>query len=471
MRYFLILLILVFSPEQLLAEKISSSDFAAGYYLEVGQKGPVYSLELPEDVYRTVKSAELSDVRVFNGAGEVVPHEFRMVKTDPKTLRDKENIPFFPLYQTSASNEQTGFLFQVSRDSAGAIVNIKPDPEVNVLDRKLTGYLLDLSDLQKTASELEFYWQKDTDSSVFSVSIQQSSDLIRWMPLVHRATLAYLQFSGQKVERRTVHLPRQPLKYLKLTWMESHQALRLTEISSSSRVIEARRKHRWISLYNGKVREKDDQLMLDFATSYRLPTSSVQIRFPETNSIARLSVQSRPDADATWRIRCEQVFHDLSFEGAAIQNEPCRFASTADSLWRVVVKQDGAGLLSDKKKVSLLLGWQPSELLFVGRGTPPYLLAFGSGKPALLDTNPNTGMLQQAMKMESSSQMIGRAALGKRITLGGESALQSPTQPVPWKKWLLWIVLVLGVGLLAFMVRSLTKEIRTAEEKRVSEER
>jgi hypothetical protein len=220
MRYFLILLILVFSPEQLLAEKISSSDFAAGYYLEVGPKGPVYSLELPEDVYRTVKSAELSDVRVFNGAGEVVPHEFRMVKTDPKTLRDKENIPFFPLYQTSASNEQAGFLFQVSRDSAGAIVNIKPDPEVNVLD-----------------------------------------------------------------------------------------------------------------------------------------------------------------------------------------------------------------------------------------------------------TNPNTGMLQQAIKMESSSQMIGRAALGKRITLGGESALQSPTQPVPWKKWLLWIVLLLGVGLLAFMVRSLTKEIRTAEEKRVSEER
>jgi hypothetical protein len=36
---------------------------------------------------------------------------------------------------------------------------------------------------------------------------------------------------------------------------------------------------------------------------------------------------------------------------------------------------------------------------------------------------------------------------------------------------LLWAVLLLGIGLLAFMVRNLTKEMKAAEEKRVSEER
>lgn len=470
MRYFLILLILLFSTNPLLAEEISIRDFAAGYYLEVGKKGAIYSLELPEDVYRTVKTAALSDIRVFNGAGEMVPHGLRTVKTDPKTLRDKVAIPFFPLFGTSAVSEQAEFSLQVARDSGGAIVNIMSDSKVDLERQKITGYLLDLSSLPKAASELEFFWDKEIVSSVFTVNIQQSSDLVRWTPLVHKATLADLQFGGQQVERRIVHLPRQAQKYLKLTWQESSQPLRLTEVTSFSRVIKSRRKHRWVSLYNGTAQIDDDQLMVDFETGYQLPTSSVQIRFPETNSIARLAIQSRPATDTGWRTRCEQVFHDLSFEGAAIRNEPCDFPPTADPQWRVVVKQDGAGLGTGNKVVTIQLGWQPSELLFMGRGTPPYLLAFGSGKLAQLETDPHDDMLLQTINMESSAQVIGLAKVGKRITLGGQLALHIPPKPTPWKKWLLWTVLVLGVGLLAFMARSLTKEMKKADEKRVSEE-
>ncbi|NOR24576.1 MAG: DUF3999 family protein [Desulforhopalus sp.] len=128
MRYLLILLILFFTAGQLMAEAITSRDFAAGYYLKTDKKGAVYSLELPEDVYRTVKSSDLNDVRVFNGAGEAVPHDFRIVKTDPITLRDKEAIPFFPLTEADTTNDLAGFSLQVSRDTAGAIVNIKSDP-------------------------------------------------------------------------------------------------------------------------------------------------------------------------------------------------------------------------------------------------------------------------------------------------------------------------------------------------------
>ena len=473
MRYFLILFIVFFSTKPLLAEEISSRDFAVGYYLEIGKKGAVYSLELPEDVYRTVKSSALFDIRVFNGAGEVVPHELRTVKTDPETLRDKVAIPFFPLFATSAVSEQAEFSLHIARDSGGAIVNIMSDAKVDSEGQKITGYLLDLSDLPKSASaasELEFFWDKEIASSVFNVSIQQSNDLVHWTPLVHKATLADLQYGGQQVERRIVNLPRHAQKYLKLSWLESSQPLRLTEVTSYSREIKARRKHRWVSLYNGKAQVDDDQLMVDFETGYQLPTSSVQIRFPETNSIARLAIQSRPATDTGWKTRCEQVFHDLSFEGAAIRNEPCDFPPTADPQWRVVVKQDGAGLGVGNKVLTLQLGWQPSELFFIGRGTSPYILAFGSGKHAQLEKNRPDGILLQAISMDSSAQVIGLAKVGKRITLGGQLALQIPAKPTPWKKWLLWTVLFLGVGVLAFMARTLTKEIKKAEEKRVSDE-
>jgi hypothetical protein len=466
MRYVLALLILLISAGLLMAGDIAPKDFAMGYNLEVNKEGAIYSVEIPEEVYRTVQSSDLRDVRIFNGAGEVVPHGIRNVETDPGTLRDTWVVPFFPLFQEIRSSDQSEFSLQVSRDRAGTIVNIQSDPVKDKDNQKVSGYLLDLSSLKQTMSELEFQWEKDTDSSVFTVNIDQSSDLIHWTSLVKKATLVNLQFGGRQVERKTVQLPRQPQQYLKLSWQESNGPLNLIKISGFSKVIEGRRKHRWLSLDNGMISKQDDQLLIDFETNYRLPVSRVQIQFPEKNSIAGLSVQSRSDMDKEWRTRCEQVFHDLSLEGTALQNEPCSFQPVVDSLWRIVVKQDGAGLQSGNKALTLQLGWLPSELLFVGRGAPPYLLAFGSGKLAQEDKQTEDGMLLEAVRMKSHDQAIGVAMLGEKVDLAGELALKSPGKPLPWKKLLLWAVLLSGVVLLAFMARSLIKEMKAAEEKK-----
>lgn len=466
MRYVLALVILLTSAKLLMAGDIAPSDFAVGYNLEVDKEGAIYSVAIPEDVYRTVQSSDLRDVRIFNGAGEVVPHGIRNVETDPATLRDTWTVPFFPLFQEIKSGEQSEFSLQVSRDRAGTIVNIQSDPVKDTDDQKVSGYLLDLSSLKQAVSELEFQWEKNTYSSVFTVNIEQSSDLIHWTPLVKKATLVDLQFDGRQVESRTVQLPRQPQQYLKLTWQDSNGPLSLIKISGFSQIMEGRRNYRWLSLDKGTISKKDNQLRIDFTTNYRLPVSRVQIQFPEKNSIAGLSIQSRSDLDTDWRTRCEQVFHDLTIEGTAVQNEPCSFQPIADPLWRIVVKQDGAGLQSGSKALALQLGWLPSELLFVGRGAPPYLLAFGSGKLAQEDKKTEDAMLLDAIRVKSHDQAIGVAMLGEKVDLAGDLALKSPAESLPWKKLLLWAVLLSGVVLLAFMARSLIKEMKAAEEKK-----
>jgi hypothetical protein len=432
----------------------------------VDKEVAIYSVEIPEDVYRTVQSSDLRDVRVFNGAEEVVPHGIRNVETDPAILRDTWAIPFFPLFQEIKPNDQSEFSLQVSRDQAGTIVNIQSDPVKEADNQKVSGYLLDLSSLKEAVSELEFQWEKNSDSSVFTVNIEQSSDLIHWTSLVKKATLVDLQFGGRQVERRTVQLPRHPQQYMKLSWQESNGPLSLIKISGFSQIIEGRRKYQWLSLDNGMISKEDDRLIIDFKTNYRLPVSRVQIQFPEKNSIGGLAIQSRSHMDKEWKTRCEQVFHDLSLEGTAIQNEPCSFQPVADPLWRIIVKQDGAGLQSGNKALTLQLGWLPSELFFVGRGEPPYLLAFGSGKLAQEDKQTDNGMLLQAIRMKPHDQAIGVARLGEKVDLAGDLALKSPAKPVPWKKMLLWAVLLSGVVLLAFMARSLIKEMKAAEEKK-----
>ena len=130
-----------------------------------------------------------------------------------------------------------------------------------------------------------------------------------------------------------------------------------------------------------------------------------------------------------------------------------------------MVQQDGSGFRTGDSPLNLELGWTPEELLFIGRGTPPFLLAFGSGKLEQQQNKTDVGMILQAIKAEPLKQMIKKATLGNRVSLGGDPALQPPPTRIAWKKWLLWMVLVLGVGLLAVMARSLVKEMNTAGQK------
>jgi hypothetical protein len=46
------------------------------------------------------------------------------------------------------------------------------------------------------------------------------------------------------------------------------------------------------------------------------------------------------------------------------------------------------------------------------------------------------------------------------LTLGGEQALKPRLSAASWKKILLWVVLVAGVLLLAFMTRTLFREMQ-----------
>jgi hypothetical protein len=68
-------------------------------------------------------------------------------------------------------------------------------------------------------------------------------------------------------------------------------------------------------------------------------------------------------------------------------------------------------------------------------------------------------MILRAVTGKQSPQLVKLAIPGRKIELGGKAALQPPPPSLPWKQWLLWAILGAGVGLLAFMVKSLLREI------------
>jgi hypothetical protein len=124
------------------------------------------------------------------------------------------------------------------------------------------------------------------------------------------------------------------------------------------------------------------------------------------------------------------------------------------------VHDDGAGLTDGSRKVTLDLGWQNEELLFLARGSAPYILAFGSGKLERNASAQERESMLTALSQQQSDALVQNAVLEKRLELGGEDALVPPAQPKPWKTWLLWGVLVAGVGAMALMAISLFRDLK-----------
>src|SRR5690606_1052468 len=51
-------------------------DYSRGISISAASEQPLVELELPQEVYQTITSANLADVRVFNADGKPVPHAF-----------------------------------------------------------------------------------------------------------------------------------------------------------------------------------------------------------------------------------------------------------------------------------------------------------------------------------------------------------------------------------------------------------
>src|SRR5258706_2409500 len=77
----------------------SPSGFAYGIAIRADAKEALYRLELPRAGYRGAVRRGLGDLRVFNGAGEVVPHAFRPPAITEVQKRETVALPFFPLYR------------------------------------------------------------------------------------------------------------------------------------------------------------------------------------------------------------------------------------------------------------------------------------------------------------------------------------------------------------------------------------
>lgn len=417
-----------------------------------------YRFALPAAAYEGAARRDLGDLRILNAAGEPVPHAFvprEVQKPEPRL----EAARLFPLYgDRQRSLESTSV--RVERNASGTVVNVTVQNGTPARRRALLGYLLDASEIKQPLEALLLDWEA-TEPFTGEARVEASSDLRSWSTLVAASPVLYLEHAGARLERRRVELGGAHGRYLRVSFsgVPSGFALRQARLELRPERPELAREWRSIAGAQGK---QPGEWTYDAGGHF--PADRVRLHLPQPNTVVQVQVLTRERADDPWRMAAAAVAYRLSGAGGEIVSPDIPVRAGAERHWLVRIDPKGGGAGSGE--VGLEIGWLPHEVVFAARGSAPFSLVYG---------NPSVkgGPLPLSAVLPRRSDGTD-AAVAERASIGAVSANVTPApsllrEPVRFartfmesrdaKKWTLWIVLVAGVGFLAWMALRLLHEV------------
>lgn len=442
------------------------ADFAYGIQLEADGKEALYEVTLPAAVYRGVVGAQLADVRVFNGAGEGVPHAWRPRRTEGAEAAKPVALTLFPLKAEEGATLD-GISIRVRRGPGGRSSVDVTSTSIGgrkSLQKRTVGYLVDLTALEQALSAIEFEWQVVPEGFAGKLRVDASEDLGSWRTLVAAAPLVNLEVAGQRLQQKRVELPRQKVKYLRLSWVSQGAGATHAELISASgepveKTVQTARE--WMTVEPAKG-EKPGEYLFDLRGHF--PADRVRLHLPETNTVTQVELLARDKAEQPWRHVTRSVVYRLRRGDGEITSPDVTIGLTTERLWMLRVDQRGGGIGAGLPKLEA--GWVPHRLVFTARGEPPFQLAYGSH-----DAKPASFAIENLIPgyREAASPKIRAAKAGAQQTinvssakalaqqeLGGEARLR---ERIDWKRWSLWGALILGVLILGAMAWRLTRQL------------
>jgi hypothetical protein len=443
-----IVFILIMVPSLALAAADSPQDFAYGMAIHADGQEALYEVEIPPVLYRGVSRKDLGDVRIFNGQGEVVPHALK-----PRAVTSTEgsrvvSLPVFPLMgQADAKLED--LLVRIDKRSNGTIVSVHGGTKASAAKRQLRGYLLDASALKQSVKALRFEWQSDTEGFVGKVRVEGSDDLSAWNRLVDHAAMVQLTFGGHRLEQNRVDLRAAKYRYFRISWPENQKPLEslraFAELTAST--ISARRV--WQKITGESVSGKTGEYSFDIGGPF--PFDRLRIELPQVNSLVQVQILARDKSAEEWHPVTSAIAYRLRNREAEVTSPEILLASGGQRYWLLRVDQKGGGVGAGVPAIEI--GWVPQMLIFASRGNGPFLLAYGNSRAKASVFAIDS--LIPGYKTDAEFR-VKSATLGEPTTLAGPARLRAQ---MDYKKWAVWMVLLLGVAALGWMAYRLFRQV------------
>jgi hypothetical protein len=439
-------------------------DYAYGARLEADGREALYEVALPAAAYRGVAFADLRDVRVFNGGGEVVPHAWRARRLQSVENEPPVTLALFPLRAASGATLD-GLSIRVHRGTGGAVtVDVAGDTPDRSAPTRTVGYLVDLTTLERGLRALDLDWHPVPGGFAARLRVDGSDDLGSWRQLVAAAPLVDLEMAGQRLQQKRVELPRQAVKYLRLSWVAKSDGTLPPELTGARAELIAKSvaaQREWASVESTKG-EKPGEYAFD--TRAHFPVDRVRVHLPEANTVVQVELLARDATDKPWRRITTGVVYRLRKGDAEIVSPDLVAGHASERYWMVRVDQRGGGVGSGAPRLEV--GWVPHQLVFAARGPAPFQLAYGKrdAQPAAYAIEAlvpgfredAAATIRAAKAAEAQSINVQAAKALAPTELGGEARR---VETFDWKRWSLWGALILGVVILAGMAWRLAKQL------------
>ncbi len=445
-----VLLVVGCLPSAGLAD-VTLNDFAYGIRMDIPAGTAVAATSLPRQVYESATRRDMGDMRVFNAAGEPVPHMIRFAQSRPADPPWR-TLAFFPLVEASAEGSG-GYRIHVRTGPDGAIVSVDPQLSPSPLDAVRT-YLIDLSPLRRSLAQLRLSWAPTGADLMAALRVDASDDLTTWTTLQSRAVVSDMRYAGHRLLRNTIRLASSTRQYLRLRQVDSGPAIRLHRIEGRIQP-PGRQPVRAVMTLEGQP-VPDSTGCFEYRSSGAFPVDRVNLVFDQANSMAQALLESRSDPTHAWQRRTSGLFYRIDMADSRLTSDPQTVTATMDRYWRLTV--DASDSTIGQVTPRLEIGYRPHDLFFIARGSGPFTLAYGGAGVEPLAVNV-AALFDGIGRQRGNDLEHWLTPDREQMVLGGPQRLSPPPKPLPMRRIILWSVLLAGVLVVAAMAWRLARRL------------
>lgn len=399
-----------------------------------------WRIDLAPEVYAHLHDAGLRDIEVFNAAGQPVPLALVATRAMPSTRTREVPLSLLALPQ-DARGAAADLRVVIERDAGGRLQRIDAGETAGATDTPSTRqWLVDVGALDCAIERITLDWDTPPTGLVARFDIEAGNDLQAWRRVGSGSVLA-LEQGGARLERHDIALDGARHAYLRLHRRDDGAPI--GSLRAAARCIEhdaGAPARNWLDAVPAHAAAGGKQYAYDLPAV--LPVGAARIALGNDNALADLTLYARDPLDPVqWRPLARQTAFRLRAGTDTLRNGDIEFGT---ALRRQAFRLDSATPLASVPRLSL--AWIPDRFVFLAEGDGPYVLAVGSAR-ARRPAYPVDAALASLRATLGRDWQPPQATIGAGRESAGAQALQPPPQPLPWRTWLLWGVLVAGAAL------------------------
>ncbi|CAN7652596.1 DUF3999 domain-containing protein [Acidovorax sp. LjRoot194] len=461
---------------QAAADANSPAAYAIRIPVTLAADAPLQRVMLPAEVLVRLQSPGYADVRLFNGAGQPVPMALAGVAA-ASAPEESVVLPAYPILGGPGTPGQAGLeglSLRIEEQQGRRVVQIDTAGTAAPGGaQSVRGALLDARSIPLPVARMALDADLPAGQPV-TFTVQASRDLKNWRPLaetvLYRADAAGTTPSPAAPGRlgsEHIDLQRADLKdhYLRVTWGDAAVTFRGATLVTSRGAGPRER----VSASMAVPPLGNNPRELVFALPFATPVAALKITLQGSNVLVPVRVLGRNDRERPWAHLASATVYRMSTGGKEQTNTPVELggASVRDVKIEADAKSAGFAAAPD-----IALQFEPAQLVFLASGQGPFTLAAGlpGASAAASAFLPLASLVPGYQPQQENTLPLAMADVARADITGGKPAdgplvaAATASDGLPTRSWVLWGVLLAGVGALGLMAWLLMRQTKPASQ-------